>query len=153
MFPHLVTVFMKVMVKRRMRGSTRSKSERSTFKRIKPHIQRIEADFDKYLDGMHRLAENVWTRHLSEYVWTDIYQKLAKNHGADRPKIRGRCCNNCGGAENIYTDQGGRSCAGAQGAPPKSLDSDKNFKPEHTLFCRELRFVAIYALFFGDLWA
>ena len=36
--------------------------------------------------------------------------------------------------------------------PPKSLDSDKNFKPKHTLFCRELRFVAIYALF-GDLWA
>ena len=33
-----------------------------------------------------------------------------------------------------------------------SLDSDENFKPEHTLFCRELRFVAIYALF-GDLWA
>ena len=29
----------------------------------------------------------------------------------------------------------------------KSLDSDENFKPEHTLFCRELRFVAIYALF------
>ena len=39
------------------------------------------------------------------------------------------------------------------GPPPKSLDSDENFKPEHTLFCRELRFVAIYALFFGDLWA
>ena len=37
--------------------------------------------------------------------------------------------------------------------PPKSLDSDENFKPEHTLFFRELRFVAIYALFFGDLWA
>ena len=37
--------------------------------------------------------------------------------------------------------------------PPKSLDSDENFKPEHTLFCRELRFVAIYAFFFGDLWA
>ena len=35
--------------------------------------------------------------------------------------------------------------------PPKSLDSDENFKPEHTLFCRKLRFVAIYALF-GDLW-
>ena len=31
--------------------------------------------------------------------------------------------------------------------PPKSLDWDKKFKPEHTLFCRELRFVAIYALF------
>ena len=37
--------------------------------------------------------------------------------------------------------------------PPKSLDSDENFKPEHTLFCPELRFFAIYALFFGDLWA
>ena len=36
--------------------------------------------------------------------------------------------------------------------PPKSLDSGENFKPEHTLFCCELRFVAIYALF-GDLWA
>ena len=36
--------------------------------------------------------------------------------------------------------------------PPKSLDSDENSKPEHTLFCRELRFVASYALF-GDLWA
>ena len=35
--------------------------------------------------------------------------------------------------------------------PPKSLDSDENFKPEHTLFCRELRFDTIYALF-GDLW-
>ena len=37
--------------------------------------------------------------------------------------------------------------------PPKSLDSDENFKPEHTLFCHKLRFVAIYALVFGDLWA
>ena len=37
--------------------------------------------------------------------------------------------------------------------PPKSLDSDENFKPEHALFCRELRFVKIYALFFRDLWA
>ena len=37
--------------------------------------------------------------------------------------------------------------------PPKSLDSDENLKPEHTLFCRELRFIAIYAIFFGDLWA
>ena len=36
--------------------------------------------------------------------------------------------------------------------PPKSLDSDENFKPKHTLFCRELRYVAIYALF-GDHWA
>ena len=36
--------------------------------------------------------------------------------------------------------------------PPKSLDADKNLKPKHTLFCRELRIVAIYALF-EDLWA
>ena len=42
---------------------------------------------------------------------------------------------------------------GHGGPPLKSLDSEENFKPEHTLFCRELRFVAIDALFFGDLWA
>ena len=36
---------------------------------------------------------------------------------------------------------------GHGGHLPKSLDSDENFEPEHTLFCRELRFVAIYALF------
>ena len=41
---------------------------------------------------------------------------------------------------------------GHGGHPPKNLDSEENFKPELTLFCRELRFVAIYALFFGDLW-
>ena len=41
---------------------------------------------------------------------------------------------------------------GHGGPPPKSLDSDENFKPEHTLFCRVLRFVAIYTLS-GDLWA
>ena len=27
--------------------------------------------------------------------------------------------------------------------PPKSLDSDENFKPKHTLFWRKLRFAAI----------
>ena len=41
---------------------------------------------------------------------------------------------------------------GHRGPPPKSLDSDKNFKPKQTLFRRELRCVTIYALF-GDLWA
>ena len=41
---------------------------------------------------------------------------------------------------------------GLRGPPPKSLDSDENFKREHMLFGRGLRFVAIYALF-GDLWA
>ena len=41
---------------------------------------------------------------------------------------------------------------GHGGPPPKSLDSDENFKPENTLFCRKLRFFVIYVLF-GDLWA
>ena len=41
---------------------------------------------------------------------------------------------------------------GHGGPPPKSLDSDENFKLEHMLFCRKSRFIAIYA-FFGDLWA
>ena len=53
---------------------------------------------------------------------------------------------------DFRNEQGGRSCAGARRPPPKSWDSDENFKPEHTLFCPELRFVAIYALF-GDLFA
>ena len=42
----------------------------------------------------------------------------------------------------LATMQGGRSCTGARVAPAE------NFKPEHTLFCRKLRFVAIYTLFF-----
>ena len=37
------------------------------------------------------------------------------------------------------------------GPPPKSLDSDENFKLELKLFRRELRFVAIYALFWRSL--
>ena len=51
---------------------------------------------------------------------------------------------------NTYDQPDGRVAEVAQEHgwhPPTSLDSDKNFKPEHTLFCRELRFVAIYALF------
>ena len=42
----------------------------------------------------------------------------------------------------LYLNQGGRSCTGARVAPAEKLDSDENFKPEHTLFCHELRFVA-----------
>ena len=34
-----------------------------------------------------------------------------------------------------------------EGPSPKSLDSDENFKPEHTLFCRVFRFVMIYLLY------
>ena len=49
-------------------------------------------------------------------------------------------------------DQGGRSCTGARVAPAEKFGLGRNFKPEHTLFCHELRFVAIYTLF-GDLWA
>ena len=40
---------------------------------------------------------------------------------------------------------------GHGGPPSKGLELDENFKPEHMLFCRELRFVAICA-HFGDLW-
>ena len=39
-----------------------------------------------------------------------------------------------------------------RGPPAEKFGVRRKFKPEHTLFCRELRFVAIYALF-GDLWA
>ena len=49
--------------------------------------------------------------------------------------------------KNHLQSQGGTSCARAQGPLPECLDSDENFKPEYTLFCRELRFVAIYTLF------
>ena len=41
---------------------------------------------------------------------------------------------------------------GHGGTPPKSLDSDENFKLEHTLFCHKSRFVAIFALL-RDFWA
>ena len=53
--------------------------------------------------------------------------------------------------DQYFPKQGGRSCTGARVAPAEK-DSDENFKPKHTLFCREVRFVAIYALF-GDIWA
>ena len=53
--------------------------------------------------------------------------------------------------DQYFPKQGGRSCTGARVAPAEK-DSDENFKPKHTLFCREVRFVAIYALF-EDLWA
>ena len=49
-----------------------------------------------------------------------------------------------------YSDRVAEVVQGHGVPPPKSLDSGENFKPEHTLFCRELRFVAIYALF-GDI--
>ena len=37
--------------------------------------------------------------------------------------------------KDLYRTQGGRSCTGARGPPPKSLDSDENFKPEYALIC------------------
>ena len=48
---------------------------------------------------------------------------------------------------NAGSNQGGRNCAGARVAPAEKFGLYENFKPEHTLFCRELRFAAIYALF------
>ena len=41
---------------------------------------------------------------------------------------------------------------GARVAPAEKFGLGQNFTPEHMLFCRELKFVAIYVLF-GDLWA
>ena len=35
---------------------------------------------------------------------------------------------------------------GHGGPQPKNLDSDENFKPQHTLFCRELRCVRHFVL-------
>ena len=58
--------------------------------------------------------------------------------------------------ESVILNQGFRVVEvvrGHGGPPPKSLDSDENFKPEHTLFCCELRLVAIYGLLLRDLWA
>ena len=49
----LVTVFMKVMVKRRMRGSTRSQSERSTFTKC------VKDSTDSHLQGRHCHPESV----------------------------------------------------------------------------------------------
>ena len=43
-------------------------------------------------------------------------------------------------------------CGGTGGPCRKVWTPTKKIKPEHTLFCRKLIFVAIYALF-GDLWA
>ena len=54
--------------------------------------------------------------------------------------------------QNSLEGRVGEVVRGHWGPPPKSLDWDENFKPEHTLICCELRFVAIYTLF-GDLWA
>jgi len=51
----------------------------------------------------------------------------------------------------IYDDRVAEVALGHGGPPPKSFDTDENFNSEHMIFCRELRFVATYALF-GDLW-
>ena len=56
------------------------------------------------------------------------------------------------GAAAVHDGLGGRSCEGARGAPAEKFGLGQKFKPEHTLFCRKLRLVGIYALF-GDLWA
>ena len=52
--------------------------------------------------------------------------------------------------DNLMTTRVAEVVRGHGGPLPKSVDSDENFKLEHTLFCHKLRFVAIYALF-GDL--
>ena len=51
----MVTVFMKVMVKRRIRGSTRSQSERSTFKIVFTEEKNTETD--TFMEGIVMKAE------------------------------------------------------------------------------------------------
>ena len=46
----------------------------------------------------------------------------------------------------IYPGIVAEVAGGHGGPPPESLDSDENFKPQHTLFCCKLRFIAIYDL-------
>ena len=48
--------------------------------------------------------------------------------------------------QSIKMSRVAKVARGHGGPPPKSLDSDENFKPKHTLFFRELRFVAICTL-------
>ena len=45
----------------------------------------------------------------------------------------------CISAEVVQSRRVAEVVWGHRRPPPKSLDSDKNFKPEHTLFCRNLR--------------
>ena len=93
-----------------------------------------------------------WCIHYN--ACAEIEQMCQRSIGRTRKKLL-RMCSYISSIDVYHNNpvQGGRSFAGHRGPPPKSLDLDKNFKPEHTLFCRELIFVAIYALFFGDLWA
>ena len=39
-----------------------------------------------------------------------------------------------------------------KGPSPKSLDSDENFKPQHTLFCRDIKICRNLRIFFYNLW-
>ena len=66
-------------------------------------------------------------------------------------KTRGKLCRSQF-TPDLVLDRVAEVVRGHGGPPPKSLDSDGNLKPKRTLFCRKVRFVAIYALF-GDLWA
>ena len=40
---------------------------------------------------------------------------------------------------------------GHGGPPPKSLDSDENFKPKHTLFCRDIKICRNFCTFWKTL--
>ena len=78
------------------------------------------------------ILQTTWNLHLHCY-WISLRKNLSQ----------------VASSQNIPEDRVAEVAREHGWHPPKSLDSDENFKPEHTLFCRELRFVAIYALFFG----
>ena len=61
-------------------------------------------------------------------------------------------CKRCAGEARLCGHRVAEVARGHGGPLQKSLDSNETFKPYHMLFCRELGFVAIYALF-GVLWA
>ena len=92
------------------------------------------------------------------FLRSDFDQICQSRHFVSKTNLFYRDIETLKNGKNLETEilQGNRVAEvvrGHGGAPPKSMDSDENFKPEHKLFCRELRFGAIYALFFGDFWA
>ena len=52
--------------------------------------------------------------------------------------------------KRITGKQGGKSCTGARVAPAEKFGLDENFKPEHTLFCCELR-LSLFTHFFLEV--
>ena len=81
----LVTVFMKVMVKKIMRGSTSNQSVRSTFKNVCQEKHR-NTETQKHRILPSRKA-SFWRKALG---WIEITSRLAAKLHRSQPKIRDR---------------------------------------------------------------